>query len=276
MSVRLYEKFKVKHDSVKPIRGRTPECRPIGRRDRIHETIREVIIEGVPGVACRLHNTDCVTYLRDGSILLYTGGWNTTTTAAFIHKHYPTSCGKQHNKLWVRSGEHVIPLPSHAADKPLKLEPVESATGMELYRVVFDTPPMKRVVDKVKAKAARAPIMPFLAWVKTFLALSDGLVSEQFRREVCGEIDRIGWDGQKQVNYSWFVTDTPYNFLRDLKESDYPRALCALTRGHVIHSKDPVVFDILKAQVYTIVEAHADIHKSVEVMIGSKTIRSLV
>ena len=279
MSVRLYEKFKAKHDSIKPVRGCTPECRPIGRRRRTHETIREVIIEGVPGVTCRLHNTDCVTYLRDGTILLYTGGWNTTTTAAFIHKHYPASCWKQHNKLWVRTGlrgEHVIPLPSNAADKPLKLVPVESDTGMVLYRVVYDTPPKKLVVDRQKAKDARAPIMPFLAWTKTFLALSDGLVSDQFRREVCGELDRIGWDGQKQIDYSWFVADTPYQFLRDLKESDYPRALCALTRGHVIHSEDPVVFTALKTKVYEIITAHGNVYAEVDVVVGSKAIRNLV
>ena len=101
MSVRLYEEFKAKHDSIKPVRGHTPECRPIGKRYRTYETIREVIIEGIPGIACRLHNTDCVTYLRDGTIMVYTGGWNTMCTAAFIHKHYPLSCWKQHNKLWV-------------------------------------------------------------------------------------------------------------------------------------------------------------------------------
>lgn len=281
MSVRLYEKFKAKHDSIKPIRGRTPECRPIGRRDRTHETIREVIIEGVPGVTCRLHNTDCVTYLRDGTILLYTGGWNTTTTAAFIHKHkhYPASCWKQHNKLWVRTGEHVTPLPSNAADKPLKLVPVESDTGMVLYRVVYDTPPKKLVVDRQKAKDARAPIMPFLAWVKTFLALSDGLVSDQFRREVCGELDRIGWDGQKQIDYSWFVTDTPYHFLRDLKESDYPRALCALTRNpafHQINTGITVPFATLKTKVYEIITAHGNVYAEVDVVVGSKAIRNLV
>lgn len=282
MSVRLYDKYKAKHDSIKPVRGRTPECRPIGKRYRTYETIREVIIEGIPGITCRLHNTDCVTYLRDGTIMVYTGGWNTMTTAAFIHKHYPASCWRQHNKLWVRTalhGEHVIPLPSGKQDKPLKFVPVESDTGAEVYRVVYDTPPKKLVVDRQKAKEARAPIMPFLAWAKTFLALSEGLVSEQFRREVCGEINRIGWDGKKQIDYSWFTMNPPYGLLRDMREADYPRALCALTRSpafHQINTDITVSFVALKAQVYSIIQTQVNVYAEVDVEVGSKAIRKLV
>ena len=95
---------------------------------------------------------------------------------------------------------------------------------------------------------------------------------------MCGELDRIGWDGKKQIDYSWFTMNPPYGLLRDMREADYPRALCALTRSsafHQINTDITVSFATLKAQVYSIVKTQADVYAIVDVEVGSKAIRNI-
>lgn len=67
---------------VKPIRGRYPECKPIGPRNKTHMTIRRAA-DG--DILCRLHHTDVLTFHPDDSVTLYLNGWNSNSTFAFVN-----------------------------------------------------------------------------------------------------------------------------------------------------------------------------------------------
>ena len=65
--------------SVTPIRGRT--VKPLGHRNK-HHTMKIERRED-DAIACRLYNTDVVTFYKDGRIGLKHQGWNTQSTVKF-------------------------------------------------------------------------------------------------------------------------------------------------------------------------------------------------
>ena len=176
-----YQDYKNLHDSIKPIRGRAVDVRPIAERRRDWETIR---MDG-DVVACRLHNTDVVRYYPDGKIGLQCNGWQTPSTADFIHIHSPWSCFKRNKKLWVmvrneqQKAMHY-PIP---AKGEIVFERIPDVLHSG-WRPVGDVVVEKRVVNRSKAREARAPYQPFLQWAKTFLKMSDGWIMHETRKQV--------------------------------------------------------------------------------------------
>ena len=89
-----YARAKKHFEDTAPIRGRNPEVRPLGsvRRYawyRIKENKR-VIEDGFLGqyittYSCELYGMDCVEFYPDGSITIYTRGYHSPTTMAFIN-----------------------------------------------------------------------------------------------------------------------------------------------------------------------------------------------
>ncbi len=78
-----YERASAHEQAVVPIRGST--TKPISKRKAKRMSIRR---EGTgtaeEAILCRLYNTDCVTYYKDGRIHIKHGGFTGPTTAAFI------------------------------------------------------------------------------------------------------------------------------------------------------------------------------------------------
>ena len=136
-------------------------------------------------MACRLHNTDVVRYYPDGKIGLQCNGWQTPSTADFIHIHSPWSCFKRNKKLWVmvrneqQKAMHY-PIP---AKGEIVFERIPDVLHSG-WRPVGDVVVEKRVVNRSKAREARAPYQPFLQWAKTFLKMSDGWIMHETRKQV--------------------------------------------------------------------------------------------
>ena len=85
-----YEDALEHYKSIKPIRGSWPEVRPIcktanGRRKK-HMEILTTKVNGVNVVACRLYDTDVVTFWETGEGLFYTNGYATNSTHDFADK----------------------------------------------------------------------------------------------------------------------------------------------------------------------------------------------
>lgn len=80
--VRNYEAAKRFHDSIPPIRGRSPEIRPFGKR-RDHT---KTITDRGDYVACCLYGLEVVKFFKDGRMELDTHGYSTVSTAAFIDR----------------------------------------------------------------------------------------------------------------------------------------------------------------------------------------------
>jgi len=88
----------LKERDTQPIRGRNPECKPLGKRRNTHVTIRKLDGESV---ACRLYNTDVVTYHKDGRIDIQLEGWASQSTIAFIEEVLNVRGCIQHNHAWI-------------------------------------------------------------------------------------------------------------------------------------------------------------------------------
>lgn len=86
-------------EAVVPIRGRTPECKPLGKRKNTHANIRKEEDK----VVCKLYNTDVLTYHKDGRIEVHMDGWASQTTMAFIESLLDVRLVRRHNRIWIRS-----------------------------------------------------------------------------------------------------------------------------------------------------------------------------
>lgn len=88
----------LKERDTKPIRGRSPECKPLGKRRNTHVTIRKDADESI---ACRLYRTDVVTYHKDGRIEIRLDGWASQSTIAFIEEVLNVRGSIAHNHAWI-------------------------------------------------------------------------------------------------------------------------------------------------------------------------------
>lgn len=182
-----YERAEHKWKNTAPIRGREEDVRPIGERRRTHECIeREAIDEGLYAYHAVLYGTKCVTWYPNGDVVVRTGGYQTVSTAEFIHQWSPFGSYKHDNKVWVQ----VRVSDAHPSES-VKAYPVGSELRLNyvhsnLYKTAAPVMINKQVINRVKAKEARAPLQPFLSWAKAFLTLSDGWVMHETRKEVLG------------------------------------------------------------------------------------------
>jgi len=280
-----YEQYKNLHDSIIPIRGRAVEARPIGERRRDWELIE--MDKDV--VACRLHNTQVVRYYPDGRIGLQCDGWQTPSTADFIHTHSPWQCFKRNNKLWVmvpsKAENSLIekylhyPIPKEGE---LIFQPTEHGQWEPVSEVVVQ----KRVVNREKAKDARAPYQPFLQWAKTFMQLSDGWIMHDTRKAVIPMVDGY-------FVYREFSEPVMLNMAKSGDDTQYLGALCAVlcdgsnavgTRiadrqvqsvgGHsysITYYDLQFSYDLLKSRLYRMVEKVSYIYDKVDVQVTERT-----
>lgn len=229
-----YETYKAKYENIKPIRGRSPEVRPIGERRRTHEQI----VKRGDIYSVRLYNTDVVDYLPNGDVIVRTNGWHTPSTAEFIHEHSPFTCWKEGRVLWIRTRNK---------DGDVKAYPIGNELHMKYVGWGYEpaTPVVirKKVVDREKAKAARAPLQPFLQWVKTFLTLSDGWVMHETCKQALGWV--CGPGEEQYARYPGYTgyERTLYERLTDPQgcltpEEDYLYVLCCLSKMGVARLAD--------------------------------------
>jgi hypothetical protein len=292
MSMTSYKHYKNLWDSVKPIRGRAEDVRPIGDRRRDWERItRKQLLSGEYSYCARLHSTDCVEYLPNGNIILRTGGWETPSTSEFINEHSPFGVWKQNRKVWVRVNGIAYPVGNE-----LELQP--NGNG---YKPVNSVLIKKRVVNRAKAKEARAPLMPFLDWAKTFLKMSDGWVMHSTRVEAFGlsesQIDGIEypkWAFKPELMYEYICGAAPDEFVNILcvvarDKYDAWETRVADTRMWVLelpnHTGRTVTnefydmrfdFDIIKKKVYAACEKAIDYMDVKEVEPTRKTLSNVV
>ena len=278
-----YSHYKNLFESVKPIRGRAVDTRPIGKRRRDWETIRMVgdVVE------CVLYETPVVRYFPDGSVGLQCNGWVSPSTAEFMHEHSPFYARKKSNRIWVSHSREstAYPLPSRdevkfvltADNKWVPHEPISIT---------------KKVIDRNKAKEARAPYKPFLNYVETFLKMSDGWVSDATRAEV-GTRNPSNWGDAYDfgVGTYFYKADTrtiqgTLDMILRAEEDDYLKPMCAL-----LQQMDPIErkvvrieknentrmrdfndlrYDhkLVRAKLYRMIEKCEDVHEEVEVKFG--------
>lgn len=300
-----YKDIEKRWNNTKPIRGRSTDVRPIGERRRDWEQVtRTAIDEGMWSYAARLYNTDVVTYLPNGDIIINANGWHTPSTAEFIHLHSPFACVKRHNKLWVHArADDAHPSVSMKAyplgDKPMRF----NHKGGHMYVPAEKVVVRKQVVNRVLAKEARAPLMPFLNWVKAFLTMSDGWVMHETMKEA------LGWsryEGGGGMHFPLQTRDDRQMYKMLTEQADiepehvYLRVLCCLARSNhyeerlaFTHTYETqwnrtpqtftqkfydlrVDFGTIKHKVYGWAGKFENIHDIIEVEVGNDSIRGVV
>ena len=302
MSAKTYEFYKNKFNNTVPIRGRDVEVRPIGQRRRDWEKVtRKDLGDGTFAYCAKLYDTECVEYHPDGSVVLRVNGWVTPSTAEFIHEHSPFVCFKHNNKLWVRNA-------GQAGDKergklyPLTNEPLRFKwLGEHNYEPAVPVLIKKQVVNRIKAAAAREPIVPFLDWTRVFLTMSDGWVMHETRKQV------FGWDDEKKEFKNPYGSGEKKTYERlvevfndESSEEVYMDTLCrwadefgtekriakAHTRSVNWNGQQfnttanfydiKVDFSRLKRRVYKWVERYAQVHDVIEVEPSNKAMTKVL
>lgn len=176
MTIRIMDYIDAKelYESVKPIRGRAIDVRPIGDRRRDHETVRKLHVRHedkmIEVYACRLYDTDVITYYPDDKIVLSFGGWVTKSTIDFM-----SLCGayvhRRGGVAWYK-------------DKHGKYHPFGSMIEIKNGEVLNPKPYRRMVVDRKESAKIREAIKPFVDFGVTMLKLSDGWIRYDTRAEI--------------------------------------------------------------------------------------------
>lgn len=173
MTYMNYEYFKEKYESIKPIRGRSVDTRPIDRRTRDWELIiKTEMPDGTVAYGAQLYHTEVVRYLADGTIQMRIDTWATPITADFMQRWSPFGVRKAQKNIWVR-------VPKTGKEYPV---PVNSVLEFKMrdgvYELVTGLPETlkQKVVDRTLSKQMRQAYKPFVDYATTFLKLSEGWV----------------------------------------------------------------------------------------------------
>ncbi len=96
-TVRTYAKAVEIEASVKPIRGRKIECKPLGRRSKSYVNIRK---EG-RNIIIRFWRTDLITYKPNGDIIVTLGGWNSSSNNTLVGEILDNYICSVNNIVWI-------------------------------------------------------------------------------------------------------------------------------------------------------------------------------
>jgi len=190
MSIRLYETLKAKFINTKPIRGRAVEVRPYGRRSRDWEqVICKTQEDGQVVYGARFHLTDVMLVMPNGDIQFDCGGWHSPTTGMFMDRLSPFSVYKRYNKLWVHRDVGTEKLIA-TLDKPVLVRWDTTNPNYEHYRLDAPATAMQKVIDPLKAKAARQPAKGFVNYVRAMMKVLDGWVTNDLRMQYVSKHER--------------------------------------------------------------------------------------
>lgn len=177
-ALRTYQDALEHYESIKPIRGKD-WLRPIintpnGRR-RQH---MQIIKHRDETIACRLYDTNVLTYLPDGEIHFTNGGYATNSTHQFaaailgwalvhIHGHRDQTC--------IKCGKKSVLVEDH---NPIKLR-----WNADVYRYDFIDPPKMHAYYLKRAPMGmrRKEIEPFTKYVLALAKLVDPKQYEEYK-----------------------------------------------------------------------------------------------
>ena len=167
-SVRSFNEIENKYNSTKPVRERDRgiqrDIRPMNHRTNKHIRVEKISDDEY---GCVLYGTRVLTYHRDGSIKILTGGYATQSTTMFLGACLPHgwwACRvseKLHVYQYEVSKKYYI-----AGDKePLIITDYATPNPIVTGAVV----PTKKVVNRAETKVKREVYKPFLAFAQGFM-----------------------------------------------------------------------------------------------------------
>jgi hypothetical protein len=152
----------------------------------------------------------------------------------------------------------------------------------------------KMVVNRAKAKEARAPYKPFLDWAKTFLKMSDGWIMHETRKSVVGvgktggfhytrvkkELLGMILEGEENyLNVMCHILDNRKDAIRSELAEVIPYEWEWQGAKHIFkheYHNMQFRFDLLKNRVYRMIEDTADIYDKVQVEVSDKFMSDVI
>ena len=102
-----YEKAAVVEARIKPIRGRSDNCKPLSKnRSKQHLTIRK----DNDNIIIKLHQTDVLTYYPDGLIEVRMGGWDSLSTRMLVGDVLGVGVTRHKNITYITTSQGRLPV----------------------------------------------------------------------------------------------------------------------------------------------------------------------
>lgn len=160
-------------ESIKPIRGRAKDERPIGKRSKNYMQIRK---NDDGSVACVLYETDVVTFYPDNKVRVHVPSvWRTNSTAQFIEAVF----GRHRVGTGIKDSDVIMAVKGDDARYLRVGENVifEVAQGGSLKLLSNDRAHTTLNINRKEMNAVRKPLAPFLKYLSGAIKLRDGVFS---------------------------------------------------------------------------------------------------
>lgn len=174
-----YDTARKHFETVKPIRGRSPELKPLGS-NRAYTQCQIEIDELTWGVSATLYSTQCVTIYPDKTIKLNRDSWLTPSTANFIDAVLPTKFGtvslRKRRLIYKNASgqEYVIP------QSGLMLQASDDWSTADIKIDVNNEPKLYEYkADRKVLNAIRKTIKPLLDTVNVMSAMSSNYTIQE-------------------------------------------------------------------------------------------------
>jgi|APCry1669188910_1035180.scaffolds.fasta_scaffold05789_5 hypothetical protein len=201
-AVRSFEQIENRYNSTKPVRekdrGIQRDIRPMNHRTNKHIRVEKISDDEY---GCVLYGTRCLTYHRDGSINITTGGYVTQSTTMFLGSCLPQGWWasrtqeKLHiyrytdKKYYIVGDKEILTIKDYDTDNPI-------VTGAQI--------PTKKVVNRAETKVKRDMYKPFLSFAQGFMEVlnidvpkpdrTDYYATSRLRNEFLDKPETIGED----------------------------------------------------------------------------------
>lgn len=161
--IRTYEQAHAYWKGVVPIRGRSPECKPLGKRSGTHHRIQKTR-EGA--IECIEYNTAVVTFHENGEVEIKENGYPSTSTANFISEVLGISCLKTDGSIAIGVGSKEYRVGTGIT--------IRRGRGWKLSLVKNGDIRPKYKVNRKNMNAVREKYADVYKYVKGMVKLRDG------------------------------------------------------------------------------------------------------
>ena len=251
-----YADAKYVHDKTTPIRGRSPEVRPLGqRRDAGTYSVR-MSGENVEFV---LYKTPVITYLPNGDVVIKTDGWNSMSTHQFIEQVLGVKCyGARRNPIMeARSADgdvhkYIIP-----KDKGITMIHAGGNWRITQFNTIYEYRLNRKAANAVRKKYA-----DFLRYIKGMVNLRSEMVEPRrwARRQKPYAVITV--TGEELSGAQLRVNDLVWGFMEHIKldqpeetrHENHNAALAMVLRHCYQNQYTPIVYKAPVDEVLNLVD----------------------
>jgi len=206
--VATYDNALRRWENTTPIRGRSVDTRPLSDRRKTHMLIEKTTHDGLDAVACRLYNTNVVTFVCDGRVII-DNDWPSDSTNQFATRiMLGASMCQKDGRTWLRTHSGMW-----RVDRGLELKQDEHGRWTP-------TTPHENYIHKLDSKKwarVMAPFKPFMKHAVNIAKLIGGEYDGKYAPRPAlifsdmSSQDRDGWSEAMQhlfaeakvTQYSW-------------------------------------------------------------------------